>query len=128
MKNVLIFLFLLIFSLSCFASNWEQIGEKDWIDLSSWSQNGNIRSAWVKSLNPGDWDLRNNKKIFYKLIYYHADCRKRQLGATNVVVYDLKGNVIDNINFDLKFVEYAMEPVIPDSVGESLYDVLCSLK
>lgn len=108
----------------CLAANWVEYGYKTYIDLSSWSRNGNYVSAWVKRLNTGDWELVNNKKVWYSIEYIEAACSTRKLSINSAVKYDLKGNVISSDDFGSTY----FHKVIPDSIGEDLYYSLCSLK
>ena len=123
MKKYIIIIALLIISLPCFAVNWEECGYKTYIDLSTWRKEGNHISAWIKTLNPGDWKLIDNKKVWFSIEYATAYCDSRMISIKNLIYYDLQGNVIRSYN-ELPTLMH----VVPGSVGESNYYAMCSLR
>lgn len=123
MKKIFIILYLL--SACCYASLWVEIFPKNYVDLSTVQYNGRIVSVWAKELNPGNWKQINNKKVWYTIIKYDADCFYRKMKIVNLTSYDLKGNLIDNIDAS---VFGTWDNVVPDTVGEMKYNYFCSLK
>lgn len=125
MKKLLLILLLLLFTNICYASLWAEFYPKNYIDLSTIQHSGRIVTVWTKELNPGNWQLAKNKKIWFAITKYSADCIYRKIKIMNLTNYDLKGNPIEN--FDTS--AYATwDDVIPDSVGEVKYNYFCSLK
>lgn len=124
MKKILIVLCLISLVLPVFAANWVQYDNKGWYDADSAKYDGQIISVWFKNLNPGDWELVNNKKIWYEMTYLQAKCGQRQLNIKHVTKYDLKGNVIKSLNFS--YPDWF--DVIPDTIGEEEYYIMCGTR
>lgn len=123
MKKIFAICFLL--STCCYASLWNEFYYKNYIDLTTVQRNGHIVSVWAKELNPGNWHLINNKKIWYAIVKYNADCDNRKLKIMSLTSYDTKGNLLEN--FD-NSTYGNWDDVIPDTVGEIKYNYFCSLK
>jgi Tfp pilus assembly protein PilF len=60
----------------------------------------------------------------YSLVLKEIDCGNKQSGTLSIADYDNKDNVLDS--GDIEHV--TMHHILPDSTGESLYDVVCKLK
>ena len=126
MKKILILFLLLGFVSPVFAATWEQISEKTWIDIDSIKTNPyvkNVKSAWFKSLNPGNWELENNKKVWYQLDLIEFKCNENLISLRSYTSYDLKGNVISSDDWQ----DYRWHVVIPESVGERKYHIVCEV-
>ena len=121
-KYIILFAFLII-SLPCFAVNWKECGYKTYVYLSTWRKEGNNISAWIKTLNPGDWKLIDNKKVWFSIDHITAFCGSRTISLNDTIYYDLQGNVIRSWN-----EQSTLMHVVPGSVGESNYYTLCSLR
>lgn len=124
MKKYIIIIILVLITLPCFAVNWVECGYKTYIDLSSWRRNGNYVSAWIKLLNNGNWDLIDNKKVWYKIEYIETDCNASRISVNSKISYDMQGNLINSLHYKVSdFI-----PVVPDSIGEEIYYTMCRLK
>ena len=120
LKKYLLFI-LITFISPVFAANWLEIDKKNYVDLSTLQENGNIRSAWFKELNNGNWDLINNKKVWYQMALIDAKCGARQINTRSSTFYDLQGHVLRNSSFDYPY----WINVVPDTYSEMEYYVLC---
>ena len=123
MKKIFVLLVLIIASTPVFAAEWLQYSNKGWLDLSSKKIIGDTVTVWFKDLNPGDWEKQDNKKVWYIINQYRANCNKRTLTQLAAVSYDLKGNVIYT-HFNKQY-EQLEEPVIPETTGEWKYYFMC---
>lgn len=125
MKKILFVLFLLIIGCSTYATDWLQIGPKTWVDLETLDvkkyNSNTIVTAWFKDLNPGNWELMNNKKVWYNLTQQDFDCTNNKINAKNFYSYDVNGNLIDSYQF--KYAQW--ENLVPDSVGYYKYKIMC---
>ena len=83
-----------------------------------------IYSAWFKDLNPGNWDLQNNKKVWYQLTLIDFRCGDNLVSSRSYVLYGLKGEML-NSDF---WGNYSWQPVIPDSLGKLKYNTICRPK
>lgn len=136
MKKIVILLFtLMIFMQPVFSATWEQFTEKSYIDVESIRPNLDILGEkipgefvfWTKNLNNGknyfkDREKEYNKKIWYILNQEIVNCPKRTLAIKSVIIYDTNSNVIDSTDF-----QHYLSPqsVVPESVGEILYNGIC---
>ena len=109
----------------CYAALWVEFYPKSYVDLMTVEHSGRIVSVWAKELNPGNWKIVNNKKIWYAMIKYSADCSYRKLKIRSYTSYDLKGQPVEN--YDLNNSSN-WDDIIPDTVGEAKYNYFCSLK
>jgi len=123
MKKFFLLFVLVIFSLPAISANWLQYEDKGWLDTSSLERHGDTITAWFKNLNPGTWDKEGNKKVWYIMNQYKANCKKKTLTLLYYASYDLKGNVITSHNF--KGYEQTEEPIIPETRGEWKFMFMC---
>ena len=122
MKKILLLFIMLFFISPAFASNWVQIGPKSYIDVDSIDINiKGVYSAWFKDLNPGNWVLQNNKKVWYQLSLINFKCNEKLISSKSYAVYDLEGKILNSDFWD----NYFWQPVIPDSIGELKYNAIC---
>jgi tetratricopeptide (TPR) repeat protein len=71
---------------------------------------GNLASLWVKTTNnSGNYDEQN----------YQIDCSGKKIKSLSATSYDISGNVINTIG------EQEWQSVVPDSIGEILYNGMC---
>lgn len=127
---------LLFFNLPIFATSWQQYNVKGWYDLMTWQKQGNISTMWFKDLNPGNWELINNKKVWYRITQLQADCAQRKIQIISGTDYDLKGNIISNFTLQPRtyyengkyYKEDNWQFVVPDSIGEEKYLLMCSYR
>ncbi|MBR6297689.1 MAG: hypothetical protein IKR34_00430 [Candidatus Gastranaerophilales bacterium] len=131
-KNLFFALFTLLFTINfVMAADWIQIGEKLYLDASSWSQydyygKDGFYSIWTKSLNNGDKYWKEvegifGKKLWYEKILYVFNCAKKEMAIKSSVYYDLKDNVVNsNENSILEW-----HSIVPESIGELKYMHAC---
>jgi hypothetical protein len=92
-----------------------------YIDLDSMdSSSSNRPSAWVK------WDNRIDAKEKSRETkqLYQADCSARQLRSVHWIDYDASGRVMASGPQYASTLDF--KPVVPDSIGESIFEVLCT--
>lgn len=119
-----------------FARNWVEVANKVYIDADSVEpyidefnrQKPSEYIYWSKELNNGsqgykDLEKDYNKKVWYTLNREIVSCSQKTLTLKVMVVYDLKGNLIEKTEVP----SYAMQPssVVPDSLGELLFNSIC---
>ena len=122
MKKFVLFLLLFVsFSNVCIGARWIEIGYKQYVDYDSIELDGFIASAWFKDLNPGNWELYNGKKIYYMLQKVDVDCKNKKVGLRSVAYYGLKNNLLTPLVPE----QYSWMSVIPDSMGEYKFKVMC---
>lgn len=132
MKKVFLLIAMLLLACPVNAANWVEIGYKNYIDASSinretkyYDRNGSYNphyqvSAWIKSLNPGDWEKFENKKIWYEQNFVAANCLNKQIDIQSKHIYDLNGNVLYSKQYLHEWLD-----VVPDSLGESWFNAMC---
>lgn len=115
----------LAFSASAWASDWVLVGADihrslTYIDKSSISVNGNIRTFWTRV------DHSHNKTVisYENLQQYDLDCQNK----TYNIIYDIeryhnKEQKQQNFYSLRNTTEY---PIPPDSIVESVADVVCA--
>lgn len=138
MKKILLMflLFFTIASVPAFARNWVEFAHKMYIDTDSIEPYiDGIRVSrkeeyvfWTKNLNDGsepykDWEKTYNKKIWYDLSKNVISCQQKTLMLKSIAIYDLKGNVIHAD--EIPFAYQEAYSIIPDSVGEIIYSIVC---
>ena len=136
MKKIIILLLLIIFCLPIFASCWQEYAYKGWYDLSTWKRTDNIVTLWFKDLNPGDWELIKGQKVWYHMAQISANCSSRKIQVLNSTYYNLKGIPIDSYTLTERtyyengryYKESNWQDVIPDSIGEQKYKLMCSYR
>lgn len=137
MKKIIFLFALFLISVPCFASDWFQLDEKNYIDLESVEQYknqwGEIQhekySFWLKSLNDKsasfiDLEKLFKKKVWYQMTNFIVDCNQKTIGGANVVTYDVQKNVL--YSYTPPSVDYAK--IVPDSKGEMYYYFICKPK
>lgn len=136
-KLNLLLIGLIISILPTFAtSNWVQIGNKMYIDTNSVrkenysdSNYNNFYSVWIKCLNDGSKNFLNSEsyyktKIWFSLQQYYVDCKNKRATWKSYIIYDLKGNVIENkTQNDYNFL---FESIAPGTTGDLMYGFVCS--
>ena len=134
MKKNIIIIFLLFTMLPAFASDWVQISEKDYMDLSSINEYNAIGlyaddvlySVWIKNLNDKSEFWTNlekmlNKKLWYSMSQHVVNCSRREIATKHSALYDTKNNSIYDKELYLEWGS-----VVPDTNGEYLYSLVCS--
>lgn len=123
MKRIL-FLFLFIFPIYGWASNWVYIGQNSsqtsfFIDVQSISSNGNERTFWYRHnlSTRGKWGDLSSK------INATINCRVRDFKLNFFMTYsdvNNQGNLIDSFKGTQGY-----EPIPPDSMYELMMSVVC---
>ncbi len=120
MKKILIALLAFIsFSCSVFASDWVYVGENQnsepaYMDRDSVVKSYGITAGWMKNILP------DGGKALYNISVRESD---RSIAVISCVVYDAEGNVVDQYTSPIPIYN----PVVPDSVGEGVYNFLVEI-
>lgn len=125
-KNILYKVLIVLFIVCCLpvlAANWQEIAYKTYIDWSTYVNLGNGHKIfWVKTLNPGNWEIKNGKKIWYTMQKIDFICGQRKYQLIESIDYDLKGSVLSNWTND-----YGVYwDVVPGTIGEEKYLGVCA--
>lgn len=131
MKRFIIALLIgIILSLSqVLASNWVEIDSKLYVDVDSISiqtdiNNDTIVSFWLKRLNNQDsimkrWEKKYNQKIWYDKTYQSLNINNMTIKYNEWLIYNLKQEVIDSMNFDSMSIWHR---IVPDTKAEAIYE------
>lgn len=115
MKKILIALLAFIsFSCSVFASDWVYVGENQnsepaYLDRDSVVKSYGITAGWMKNILP------DGGKALYNISVRESD---RSIAVISCVVYDAEGKIAGQYTFPVP----AYNPVVPDSLGEVIYN------
>lgn len=127
-KNITIILALIFtFLFNALPANaiyWYEYHNKSYIDLDSVTGTHDLKRAWLKLLNPGDWELEQNKKVWFQMLYVEVHCKSttKQARILHGTYYDLQGKVIlsvENDNSDFFFI-------VPQSLGDIYTSAICN--
>lgn len=117
MKKILIALLAFIsFSCPVFASDWVYLGKNRdgqliYLDKDSVIESYGEVAGWQKNVkSDGSW-------VLYRVSVQE---RNQSIAITSCVVYDAEGNVVDQYTSPIPIYN----PVVPDSVGEGVYNFL----
>lgn len=120
MKKFLLALLAFI-TVSCpaFASDWVYVGENQnsepaYLDRDSVVKSYGITAGWMKNILP------DGGKALYNISVRESD---RSIAVISCVVYDAEGNVVDQYTSPIPIYN----PVVPDSVGEGVYNFLVEI-
>lgn len=124
--------FIIFFSTNTLAVNWIQSGKTKqdtvWIDFDSIADahvNGKYyKKAWVKYKIYNDIVKDNLTIGDYTLLLYHIDCFNKQMG--NAMILNYKNNNLYGKSQSFSFPD--MNDVVPDSVGETIFNEVCESK
>ena len=136
MKKIFIILLLTIATiLPTFATCWVQTGEKCYIDTDTIEpfvdDSGNIvpnqYSFWIKCLNDGSQNIRNeekrlNKKIWYMLCKEVIDINRKVRAAKTFAIYDLKDKPINSVEVPSVLMEW--QSIVPNTVSAYEYEII----
>lgn len=120
MKKFLLLLALWLMSMPAYATYWYEFSEKAYIDLDSIKKSNNIGFAWVKLLNNGNIEPINNKKVWYAMNTIYVDLKRQKTAIKDIYFYDLNNKKIEDHTFET--LDWGI--IIPDSMGESLYNII----
>lgn len=125
MKKIFILFAVLLFAGPVFATDWKEIFEKKYIDISSINQKGNVISFWVKSLRKDSKDVfpLNNKPYWYSISRWNIDCMFKKERIDVMTVYDLKGDLIYSDEYNAEW-----NTIIPDTYSDGFYNLFCDAK
>lgn len=120
MKKFLLALLAFI-SISCpvFASDWVYLGKNRdgqliYLDKDSVIESYGEVAGWQKNVkSDGSW-------VLYRVSVQE---RNQSIAITSCVVYDAEGNVVDQYTSPIPIYN----PVVPDSVGEGVYNFLVEI-
>ncbi len=120
MKKILIALLAFIsFSCPVFASDWVYLGKNRdgqliYLDKDSVIESYGEVAGWQKNVkSDGSW-------VLYRVSVQE---RNQSIAITSCVVYDAEGNVVDQYTSPIPIYN----PVVPDSVGEGVYNFLVEI-
>ena len=135
MKKIFIIILLFATILPTFATIWEQVSEKSWIDIDSiepfiddyGNAVPNQYSFWVKTLNNGSQGWRSDEKKFNKKIWYMLskdviDIKRKTSAMKFFVYYDLNEKCITSEEIPFVFMNWYS--IIPNTVGEYEYEII----
>lgn len=122
MKKILTIVLLFVFSLPVLASNWVELFEKKYVDMETveFNPRTQIVTFWLKALRTDPKDKILDKDYWYTLSHWNISCKDRTTKIENIVVYDLKGNIISS-----GYKDYNWEAIIPDTYAEGYYKIFC---
>lgn len=131
MKKLILMCSLLASSFT-FGADWKYaaMGAQDdraiYVDSSQYNydmKNNSIK-VWFKT---DSYEDTNSKKTYTRSKnLFQFSCNDQKLKLLAYVNYDNKGNVVSSSQLDSKDIKYRM--VIPDTIGESLWNVACISK
>jgi len=125
MKQFLV-LFLIVFSIKTYSQNWEQILKTEQEEY--FYKPNTHNTAWVKVVSDKTEYLsdKTQKAVIvdgYKMVLWKFDCRQKQIGIIQALVYNKDGEALDS--FKLNEVLVNMEYVVPETIGETLLYKFC---
>ena len=130
MKKFIIALFtLLLFQNCCLATEWLELNSKTYVDLETYtpaSTNNNYPSFWIKQLNnKSNYFIKQEKEyktsIWYELQQWKIDCIRRKYNIKEIIIYDIKGSIIDSYLYNTE----NWFTIPPDTISESYYKLFC---
>ncbi len=129
MNKIIILWSVLLFAVPAYATNWVEVASGTYIDIDSIKRNVSqgelITIYWVKDLNRRAKieELLNKKtsKVIHKEVTY---CGRRINIILESYVYDEQDSLIRSYTFyDVGTLNH--RSIVPDSVGEAIYDFVC---
>ncbi|MCB0743365.1 MAG: hypothetical protein KDC67_05635 [Ignavibacteriae bacterium] len=125
MKQILV-LILIVFSIKSYSQNWEQILQTEQEEYFYKSNTHN--TAWVKVVSDKIEYLsdKTQKTVIvdgYKMVLWKFDCRQKQIGIIQALVYNKDGEVLNSFKQDEILVD--MNYVVPETIGETLLYKFC---
>ena len=123
-KKLILLLTIMLFANPCNASNWVEFSYKSYFDLESLQGDNGIATVWTKMLNTGNINPINGKKVWFETSKLTINCNNKMVKAQDYAVYDIDGNILYSEHSN----NYHFEGIIPDSVGDQLYNAVCPQK
>jgi hypothetical protein len=134
-KTLMTCLLILATILPTFATNWVQVGEKQYLDTDTIEpfiddygrRVPNQYSFWVKLLNTNSNSIkliekRYNKKVWYTMYKEVIDLKRKTSATKFYTFYDLKGGPISGEEINGVLMEWSS--IIPNTVGELEYLII----
>lgn len=128
MKKILSLIIALLITskLSIYAANWVEVSQGTYVDKDSimheFIQGNPTTTYWVQHLNNKNLEVLLNKKISKIITKETAYCGNRLLGHLEAYIYDERNHLIRSDSF---YEIYDCKSIIPDSIGEAVYDFVC---
>lgn len=126
---------LLSISLMSFAeSNWKIVGTTKenvyGIDLNSIANVSEYpyqknKKAWIKNVIVNDLTKDGMSVGDYNMILEWVNCNDRTLGYKSNTAYKKDGTLIPGLSSSRSYVK--MDDVIPGTIGESIFEMICNL-
>ena len=106
------------------AADWKFVGSGDtksdyYIDQSSIIKAAQYKYAWIKD------DAKNNKAVQYREAkrWQAFDCVNKRISIATTIEYLPDGSVLYNKDYSDSATNF--ETIIPDTVGETWYNLIC---
>lgn len=123
---------IMFLSANTLAANWIQTGKTKqdtvWLDLDSIADAGvngkYYKKAWVKYKIYNDVVKDNLTIGDYTMLLYHIDCFNKKMG--NAMILNYKNNNLYGNTQSFNFPN--MDDVVPDTVGETIFNRVCESK
>lgn len=128
------YLSILIFcSSNAYSANWQPLGELPesprfgktdyFVDIESINIDGNIRSAWLKSVfsKPQSYTKGKTYTDFLNFTYYN--CSNKTYAVTRIDVYNSSGELVGSEKQDINYV-----PIPEGSLDDKIYGFICNYR
>lgn len=126
MTKILITVILLSTTSIASAASWNRVSESDertfYLNTDSLKRNGNIVSAWTRSVIHTDLTKDGMSVGDYTQLRYIFNCKENTVTSDFYIEYKASGKVINSES--IQFPKYA--PIIPDSIGEAVFETVCN--
>lgn len=133
MRHITIIAVSALFPFISHAATWRQVleqnGERIDMDISSIVHHGSTTEVWFRSTFntpqslPGRDGLPLPLSYSSSLGFYVMDCEARTEALLQIVDYDAAGNKVYSSSLPLSSA--SLEHIIPDSLGEQMFNVAC---
>jgi len=81
-------------------------------------------SAYLDERKRNVLPINNYENFSHSLYLYEFDCDKREIGIASSIDYDNQGNVLDGVDK----TSLTLRPIVPDSIAEALFIIVCQNK
>lgn len=124
MKKILILFAVLLFAAPVFATDWKEIFEKKYLDISSIERKGDIITFWTKFLRKDAKEVFpiNNKPYWFTINHWNIDCLNKKVRIDVMTAYDLKGDLMYSDEYNAEW-----DTIIPDTYADGFYNMFCSV-
>ncbi|KFC20216.1 hypothetical protein [Chryseobacterium sp. FH1] len=126
MKKILLFLSLLLFSLS-YSQDWKTISLND--EEAVFYKYNTDDTAWFKTVSEKTEYYPKNSKVAkivngYTLALFKFDCDDKKMGLFQMNVYSKEGKLLDH--FEVNEILADMSYVVPETMGERYFNEFCN--